>query len=85
MTDRTRQQLNEYSNIIQTILLAIIVPLMGWSLYNASDHSARLAVIEYESSIGLRYTGEMAKKDFGGVIERLDDHEMRIRSIEKRK
>ena len=84
MTDVMKRNINEYSNIIQTLLLSIIVPLLGANLIATSDHTARLAVLEYERSIGSRYTAEMAAEDLLGVVERVNDHELRIRKVEQR-
>jgi len=57
--------------------------LLGYNLLSTSDHTARLAVLEYERSIGSRYTAEMAAEDLKVVVERVNDHELRIRTVEQ--
>jgi len=68
----------------------ILIPIAVSINSKVSDHSARIIKLESWQGDGRRYTSSDALKDYGvitSVLEsqglKLDDHENRIRSIER--
>lgn len=61
----------------------IIVPMNAWGIASFIDFAkateARLAVLEYTNSQGTRYTAEMAAQNLKPIVEKINDHELRLR------
>lgn len=74
------------ASIVSSFCLAVLVPIAGWSLKTQIDFQqqthARLSVIEAWIGEGPRYTRDHAKEDLGHVVEKVNDHELRIRGLE---
>jgi hypothetical protein len=45
----------------------------------AKKTESRLAVLEFTNSQGTRYTAEMAAMNLAPIVEKINDHELRIR------
>lgn len=81
-------------SIISTFCLVMLVPLNAWALKTIVDLQNRVSIVETEfrsfASPGPRYTAVDAERDQGVVLKLLesqgkfiDDHEGRIRILEK--
>jgi len=85
MTDN-KENIKLLSAIVGTLCLIIIVPMFAWGMKEfvnfAKETEGRLAVLEANASQGTRYTREMAERDFMPLVEKVNDHELRIRFLE---
>lgn len=78
------------ANIITAFCGVVLVPLNAWALNKLVHQGERLTAIETWMGEGSRYTDADAAKDVGilaKILEaqgkEIDDHESRIREIEK--
>ena len=76
--------------VMQTItaaLLTVLTAINGWALTKIVEHDQELAMVvtrfEAFAGIGDRYTREDANSDLGHIVEKVNDHELRIRILEK--
>lgn len=87
MPDTQKDNIRFFATLVGTLCLVVITPLLGWGLHNSIEFQklteARLAVLESKSLAGTRYTLEMAQKDFAPLVEKVNDHELRIRVLER--
>lgn len=87
MSNTQKDNIRFFATLVGTLCLVVITPLMGWGLHNSVQFQkvteARLAVLESRSLAGTRYTLEMAQKDFAPLVEKVNDHELRIRVLER--
>lgn len=83
-----RENIKFLSSVLAALCLIVLVPMMGWGLNAfvefADETNNRLAVLEFEARQGPRYTRADAREDFGPVIERINDHESRLRLVENK-
>jgi hypothetical protein len=82
MPSEKRDQINTTANIIQTILLGLIIPVIAWLAISDKVQGEAIAVLKHEADKGDRYTRDMAERDLAPLVERANDHELRIRSLE---
>jgi hypothetical protein len=89
MSYDNRENLKLFASIIAAVCLVVIVPMFGWGIKSfvdfARETDSRLAVLEYNANSGTKYTEEDAHRDLGIIIEKINDHELRIRDIEREK
>lgn len=78
MTQDKRDQINTTANIIQTVLMGLIVPLIGWLALTSIQHGNDISVLKYEASKGSNFT----RSDAEFIIEKVNDHELRLRKVE---
>ena len=72
-------QINTTANIIQTVFLALIVPVIAWLAVSDKQQSQSIAVLEHVTAGVSRYTREMAMHDMEPIVEKVNDHELRLR------
>jgi hypothetical protein len=81
-----KENIKLLATVIGTLCLVIIVPMFGWAMKSfidfAKETEGRLAVLEFNAGQGTRYTLEMAERDFIPIVEKVNDHELRVRFLE---
>lgn len=94
MTVAKQENIKFYTAILGTLCLLVILPINIWGLKTIVHFTTnvfpdyvvaterRIAVLESSASVGTRYTLEMAEKDLAPIVEKVNDHELRIRTLE---
>jgi hypothetical protein len=87
MTTEKKAELFAAFRLVEALVVIITAPILlglgAWAMATIVRHDGEISVLKSESSLGPRYTAEMAKEDFQGVLEKIGDHELRIRVLEK--
>lgn len=87
MTTERKAEMFAALRLLEALVVIITAPILlglgAWAMATIVRHDTEIAVLAADASKGTRYTQEMAKSDFKGVIERINDHELRIRVLEK--
>ena len=79
----TKENIRFLASVITALMLMVLVPLNGWHLTQTISHSDRITKVETRMGEGARYTADDAEKDQGLLAKILDDHEIRLRALEK--
>lgn len=74
--------------IVEAIVVIILLPAMSalaaWMLYTSSTNKERISVIENTVSGGKIYFREDFERDIEPIVEKVNDYELRIRTLEKK-
>lgn len=83
-----KESLRFFAQMLSSFCLMVLVPIAGWSLRSQinfqRDAHARLSVIEnWVEGRPPVYTREAAQADLGHLVEKVNDHELRVRDLER--
>lgn len=81
-----RENVRFLASVVTALCLVVIAPLFGWGLHQfvafARETDSRLSVLEDRAAAGRPYTRSMAERDLRPLVEKVNDHELRIRDLE---
>lgn len=78
MSTPEQRSVDKAASWVTVIVLPAILLMSAWALNQIIDHGQRLAVLENENAKGPPYT----RVEAAAVIDKVNDHEVRIRSLE---
>jgi len=73
-----RDSISFIASVITAICTFIIVPLMTWVLLTTVTQGERIVSLESWRGEGRRYTSDDAEKDFGVVLNLIEQNKSRI-------
>lgn len=81
-----RENVRFLASVVTALCLVVIAPLFGWGLHQfvtfAREVESRISVLEDRASVGRPYTQAQAERDLKPIVEKVNDHELRIRTLE---
>jgi hypothetical protein len=87
MTEKKAQFL-AWLRLLEAIVVIFTMPILlglgAWAMTQIVEHDRDIAVLQYDATRGSKYTVEMAERDLEPLVEKVNDHELRIRELDDR-